>query len=91
MGYSTARNSVGWSNFTYSRGRIIGCKIYLNPKWMRRYNPAKTMAHEIMHCTGFDSHTAGNTLMHKFGKGPMTQDLKDWAKLLYSLPVGSRI
>ena len=90
-GYSTARNSVGWSSFNYRNGRITSCDIWLNPKWVRRYSPSKTLSHEILHCTGFDGHTKGRSLMDKYGRGEITNDIRAWAKLLYTLQPGSRI
>jgi hypothetical protein len=91
MGYSTARNSVGWSRFSYRNGRITTCEIWLNPRYIRKYNPAKTLSHELLHCTGFNGHTAGPSRMHRYGKGVITRDIRNWAKALYSLRPGSRI
>lgn len=90
MGYSTERNSVGWSRYVYQRGRITSCQIWLNPRYVRRYSAARTFAHETIHCLGMDGHTE-NGLMHKYGKGRLTQTTKDWLRTLYNLPVGSRI
>ena len=90
-GYSTEQNNVGWSRYYYTRGRITSCDIWLNPQWVRRYSPSKTLAHEILHCTGFDGHTENHSLMDKFGRGEITKDIRDWARLLYSLKPGSRI
>ena len=90
MGHSTTRNSVGWSRSVYHRGRITSCQIWLNPKYLPRYPAAETFAHEVIHCLGFNGHT-DEGLMHKYGKGLITQTTKDWLRALYSLPPGSHI
>ncbi len=66
-GFSTARNSVGWARFKYRRGIIYQCNIYINPRYLHRYDIAETFAHELGHCLGIDGHLPTNGLMSKYG------------------------
>ena len=68
-GYSTARNSVGWAQYhRRSNGIIYRCDIFVNPRYLQKYDIEKTMAHEIGHCLGISGHMAGNGLMSKFAR-----------------------
>ena len=90
MGYSTARDSVGWSRYNYRNGRITHCEIWLNPRYLKRYSAAKTFAHETVHCLGMNGHTP-HGLMDRFGRGTLTQATRNWLITLYSLKPGTRV
>jgi len=89
-GYSTARNSVGWSQYRYRNGVIVSCNIWLNPRYLRRYDPAKTMAHELLHCAGMKGHTPTG-LMSRYGNGELSATTKGYFRYLYSRRAGERI
>ncbi len=66
-GFSTARNSLGWAQFKYRRGIIYQCNIYINPRYLHRYDITETFAHELGHCLGIDGHLPTGGLMSKYG------------------------
>jgi hypothetical protein len=92
MGYSTARNSVGWSKFDYRGGKITQCRIWINPRYLRRYEISKTFAHEMGHCLGMNGHigTRG-TLMAKYGGSAISPQTVAMFRYLYSIKPGGRL
>ena len=91
-GYSTARNAVGWSKYTYRRGVISQCLIFINPQYLRRYEISNTMSHEIGHCLGVSGHfgTRGN-LMARYGGHGVSPETVAMLNYLYSVPAGARL
>ena len=90
-GYSKARNSVGWSRFSFSRGRITKCTIYINPKWLRRYDIAETFAHEAGHCLGINGHIEGGLMGTYGGNGMVSQNTRAMLTYLYSIKQGGKL
>jgi hypothetical protein len=92
-GYSTERSSVGWSKFDFRNGKITQCKIYINPKYLRRYDIAKTFSHEMGHCLGMGSGHNGirGNLMAKYAGGPISASTKAMFDYLYSVRPGQRL
>ncbi len=89
-GFSSARNSVGWSKFDYRNGKITQCRIFINSKYLHRYDIAKTFAHEMGHCLGLGTGhngTRGN-LMAKYAGGPISASTKAMFDYLYSIKPG---
>ena len=66
-GFSTARPALGWAQFKYRRGIIYQCNIYINPRYLHRYDIAETFAHELGHCLGIDGHLPTGGLMSTYG------------------------
>ena len=93
MGYSTARNAVGWSKFDYRGGKITQCRIWINPTYLRRYDIANTFAHEIGHCLGLGRGHIGvrGTLMSKYGGNRIAPQTVAMFNYLYSVKPGARL
>ena len=92
-GYSSARNSVGWSQFEFRGGKITQCRIYINPKYLRRYDIANTFAHEMGHCLGLAKGHIGvrGTLMSKFGGARISPHTTAMFNYMYSIKPGGKL
>jgi hypothetical protein len=93
MGYSTARNAVGWSQFEYRGGQITTCKIWINPRYLRRYDIANTFSHEMGHCLGLGRGHIGirGTLMAKYGGRKIAPQTVAMFNYLYSVKPGGKL
>ena len=90
-GYSRERNSVGWAKFRFSKGVIRQCVIYINPKWLRRYDISETFAHEIGHCLGINGHIPGGLMAWNGGNGVISPNTKAMLNYVYARRPGSRL
>jgi hypothetical protein len=93
MGYATYRNAVGWSDTFYRGGKITHCRIWLNPRYFRRYDPTYTFAHEIGHCLGLTKGHVGTrgNLMSRYGGRKIAPQTAAMFNYLYSVKPGAKL